>query len=232
MSRAYVASLAAEYSGLWRRRMIDGAWVVAEGAIYDAYDEQRHVVDELPAMRRCWASVDYGTTNPFAALLVGLGTDDRLYVVSEWRHDARAVRRQMTDAQYSHAVSAWLAEQDVEPEWIFVDPSAASFSTQLWTDGFPHVTRARNEVLDGIRSVSVALDSGLLRVHRSCTGLLDELPSYAWDSAAAARGEDRPIKVNDHSCDALRYALHSTVHEWRHLVPAPPVDEEVTGVAS
>ncbi|GAU67674.1 putative phage terminase large subunit [Streptomyces sp. NBRC 110611] len=218
LSEAYVDALRAEYVGLWRRRMIDGAWVVAEGSVYDMWDEQRHVVDSLPAMRRYWAAVDYGTTNPFSALLVGLGDDDRLYVVNEWRHDSRAARRQMTDAQYSRAVREWLAEHGIEPDWIFVDPSAASFSTQLWTDGHPGVTRARNDVLDGIRSVSTALDSGLLRVHSSCTGLLSELPGYAWDPAASDKGEDRPIKRDDHSCDALRYALHSTVHEWRHLL--------------
>jgi PBSX family phage terminase large subunit len=218
LSPAYVAALSAEYTGLWRRRMIDGLWVVAEGAIYDCYDEARHVVDELPAMRRYWLGVDYGTSNPFATALLGLGTDDRLYVVGEWRHDARKARRQMTDAQYSRAVRTWLAEQDVTPEWTFVDPSAASFSTQLWTDGHPGVTRARNDVLDGIRSVSVALDSGLLRIHRSCAALLDELPGYAWSEEAAARGEDRPVKQNDHSVDALRYAVHSAAHEWRHLI--------------
>ncbi|MEV5509039.1 PBSX family phage terminase large subunit [Streptomyces orinoci] len=221
LSPAYVASLAAEYVGLWRRRMIDGAWVVAEGSIFDMFDEQRHVVATLPPMRRHWCAIDYGTTNPFAALLLGEGTDGRLYVCSEWRHDSRAARRQMTDAQYSAAVRRWLAELDVEPEFTFVDPSAASFSTQLWTDGHPGVARARNEVLDGIRSVSTALDSGLLAVHSSCEGLLTEFPGYTWDPTAADRGEDRPIKRDDHSLDALRYALHSTAHEWRHLITTP-----------
>ncbi|MFJ6707017.1 MULTISPECIES: PBSX family phage terminase large subunit [unclassified Streptomyces] len=225
LSPAYVASLAAEYVGLWKRRMIDGAWVVAEGAIYDMWDEGRHVVDELPVIRRHWLGVDYGTANPFSAVLLGLGDDDHLYAVAEWRHDSRAVRRQMTDAQYSAAVRTWLAGLGVEPEWTFIDPSAASFSTQLWNDGHPGVTRARNEVLDGIRSTSTALDSGLLRVHRSCEGLLAELPGYAWDPAAADKGEDRPIKRDDHSADALRYAVHSSAHEWRHLIPAPPIEE-------
>lgn len=221
LSSAYVASLAAEYVGLWRRRMIDGAWCVAEGAIYDMYDADLHVVNTLPAMRRHWLGIDYGTTNAFSAILVGLGADGRLYAVSEWRHDSRATRRQMTDAQYSAAVRRWLSEMDVEPEWTFVDPSAASFSTQLWADGHPAVARAKNDVLDGIRTTSTALDSGLLRVHSSCEGLLSELPGYSWDPAAADRGEDRPIKRDDHSLDALRYGLHSTAHEWRHLIPAP-----------
>ncbi|CAM5608220.1 phage terminase large subunit [Streptomyces spiroverticillatus] len=221
LSPAYVAALAAEYTGLWRRRMILGEWVVAEGAIFDAYDEAQHVVDELPPMRRYWAAIDYGTTNPFAAILLGLGDDDVLYVVSEWRHDSRAAHRQLTDVQYSRAVREWLDELGVEPEWTFVDPSATSYITQLWADGHPGVTRARNDVLDGIRSVSAALGAGLLRIHRSAAGLLDELPSYVWDDAAAAHGEDRPVKAADHSVDALRYAVHSTANEWRGLLPAP-----------
>lgn len=218
LSPAYVAALSAEYTGLWRRRMILGEWVVAEGAIYDMYDEQRHVVDELPPMRRHWLGVDYGTSNPFSAVLLGLGDDDRLYAVGEWRHDSRAAHRQMTDAQYSRAVREWLAEMDVVPEWTFVDPSAASYSTQLWADGHPGVARADNRVLDGIRSVSNLLDADALLIHRSCEGLLAELPSYVWDDTAAARGEDRPVKQTDHSLDALRYAVHSSAHEWRHLL--------------
>ncbi|MEV0410303.1 PBSX family phage terminase large subunit [Streptomyces sp. NPDC050448] len=218
LSEAYVAALAAEFTGLWRRRMILGEWVVAEGAIYDAYDEQQHVVDELPPMRRYWVGIDYGTANPFASLLLGLGDDDRLYVVNEWRHDSRAAHRQMTDAQYSRAVRDWLAELDVVPEWTFIDPSAASYSNQLWADGHPGVTRAVNDVIDGIRSVSNALDAGLLRIHRSCEGLLGELPNYVWSEEAAARGEDKPVKKDDHSVDALRYVIHSTAHEWRPLL--------------
>ncbi|MFD7237024.1 PBSX family phage terminase large subunit [Streptomyces syringium] len=218
LSPEYVAALAAEYTGLWRRRMILGEWCVAEGAVYDVYDEQRHVVDTLPPMRRYWAGVDYGTSNPFSMVLLGLGDDGRLYAVGEWRHDARAERRQMTDAAYSRAVRDWLDEMDVHPEWTFIDPSAASFSTQLWADGFAGVARANNSVSDGIRSVANLLDSGRLLIHRSCAGLITEFPSYVWDDAAAARGEDRPVKASDHSLDALRYAVHSTAHEWRGLL--------------
>ncbi|MFJ1708561.1 PBSX family phage terminase large subunit [Kitasatospora sp. NPDC088346] len=223
LSPDYVASLSAEYVGLWKRRMLDGAWVVAEGSIYDMWDEQQHVVDELPTIVRYWLGIDYGTTNPFSAVLLGLGDDGLLYACAEWRYDSRARRRQMTDAQYSAALQGWLGGLGIEPEWTFLDPSAASMMAQLWEDGHPGVTRARNEVLDGIRSVATAFGADLLRVHRSCAGLLGELPDYVWDAAAAAAGEDRPLKRGDHSCDALRYAVHSTAHEWRHLLPRPEV---------
>ncbi len=61
----YVAWLKATYVGLWYRRFILGDWCFAEGAVYDMFDDTRHVVDILPPMSD-WlcVSVDYGTTNP------------------------------------------------------------------------------------------------------------------------------------------------------------------------
>jgi PBSX family phage terminase large subunit len=235
---AYVASLKLEYTGLFYRRFVLGEWCLAHGSVYDMWDPARHVVDLMPVMRRWLAvGVDYGTINPFSAVLLGLGTDDQLYVASEYRHDSRQAYRQLTDAQYSQGVQAWLkgirapgeGSLGVQPEWIFVDPSAASFMTQLWSDGVSGVAHANNDVLDGIRSVSVALGADLLNVHRSCTGLIEELPGYEWDPKAAERGEDKPVKRGDHSADALRYALHSTAHEWRGLIRLP---EEAYGAAA
>lgn len=227
LAATFVTRLKAQYVGLWYRRFILGEWCLASGAIFDTFDDSRHVVDILPEMRRWMAvGIDYGTINPFVGLLIGHGADDRLYVASEYRHDSRTALRQMTDAQYSSAVQEWLGSYEhkgvkgIRPDWLFVDPSAASFLTQLWADGVPGVAKADNDVHDGIRSVSMALAADRLMVHRSCEGLLGELPSYAWDEKAALLGEDKPLKVNDHSCDALRYGLHSTVNEWRHLVRA------------
>lgn len=221
LSEAYKARTKASYTGLFYKRNVLGLWVMAEGAIYEAYDEATHVVDELPEMRRYWLGMDYGTVNATSVVLLGEGVDGRMYACAEWRHDSRKAQRQMTDAQYSAAIRAWLAELGITPEWSFVDPSAASFITQAYEDGFPNLAKATNDVVDGIRSVANLLAAGLLRIHRSCTGLLDELPGYVWDEKAAERGEDKPMKVNDHSVDALRYAVHSTAHEWRHLLTAP-----------
>ncbi|MEV2203748.1 PBSX family phage terminase large subunit [Streptomyces fradiae] len=229
LSEAYKARQRQAHRGLFYKRNILGLWVMAEGAIYEAYDEAIHVVDTLPEMRRYWLGMDYGTVNATSVILLGEGVDGRLYACAEWRHDSRQAQRQMTDAQYSAAIRAWLADyrppgapdtapRGAVPEWSFVDPSAASFITQAYEDGFPNLARATNDVVDGIRSVASLLAAGLLRIHRSCTGLLDELPGYVWDERAAEKGEDKPVKVNDHSVDALRYVVHSTAHEWRHLL--------------
>lgn len=224
----YVARMKKAFTGLWYRRYILGQWVMSEGAIYEAFDSELHVVDEVPPITR-WLcdAIDYGTVNPFADLLIGLGTDGRLYVVSEYWHDSRTARRQMTDAEYSQARRRWLAGVPhpqtnvvgVRPEWTIVDPSAASFIEQLHRDNTPSVMPADNTVLDGIRTVATLLAADRLRVHRSCTGLIDELPGYSWDDEAAEKGEDKPIKQNDHGCDALRYGVRTTEALWRPHIP-------------
>src|SRR5690606_17299071 len=58
---AYVAALKREYTGLWYKRYIQGLWVQAEGAIYDMFDPDRHVVSTLPTLVQHWVGVDYGT---------------------------------------------------------------------------------------------------------------------------------------------------------------------------
>jgi len=227
LSPDYVASLSAEYTGLWRRRMIDGAWVVAEGAVYDMWDDTRHVVDTLPPMTRLWVGLDYGTVNPLHAVLLGLGSDGRLYACAEYRHDSRATHRQMTDTEYDRALREWLAAQHVDPEWVIVDPSAASFIEQLHSTGGLPVVAADNTVLDGIRTTASLLSTGRLLVHTSCTALIDEMTGYSWDPKAAEAGIDRPLKTADHGPDALRYAIRTTESLWR-----PALTPEVTHAAA
>jgi PBSX family phage terminase large subunit len=221
---AYVESIKAEYGEgtLFYKRFIEGRWIAAEGAVFDMWDEDRHIVDTLPQIYK-WVAlgVDYGTQNPFHATLLGLGQDRRLYVASEWRYDGRHQRRQLTDAEYSQRLRAWLTDVPgigpVRPQFVTVDPSAASFVTQLRRDKLTP-TPANNAVLDGIRTMSTLLVAGKLLVHSSCKGLIAEMPGYAWDDKAAEKGEDKPIKVADHGIDACRYSLFTTRALWqRHL---------------
>lgn len=224
---AYVAAIKREYVGLWYKRFILGEWVLAAGAIFDMFDAARHVVDELPTIVR-WISlgIDYGTRNPFHGVLLGLGADGCLYLTREWRWDSVARRRQLTDVEYSRHLREWLTTVPVPgttltgvmPELHVVDPSAASFRVQLYQDGIS-ARLADNAVIDGIRTLSSLFALDLLKIHSSCTGLLDEIPGYSWSDKAAAEGLDEPVKADDHGIDAARYAVHTTRNLWRYSLP-------------
>jgi len=224
----YVDHLKRSYIGLWYRRFILGEWVAAEGAVYDMLDHDQHLIAPRrvpPIVDWIVTGIDYGTSNPFHAVLIGRGADKRLYVTAEYRYESAKAQRQLTDRAYSEAFRAFLAAapiprtqfRGVNPRYVVVDPSAASFRVQLHEDGVPSWP-ADNDVLDGIRTVSNVLGNDKLRISRACPSLIDELSGYSWDPKAQKIGEDKPIKTADHGPDALRYALHTTRADWARAI--------------
>ncbi|RJO69780.1 PBSX family phage terminase large subunit [Nocardia panacis] len=220
----FVASLKSSYTGVWYLRFVLGKWVVADGAIYESFDEAEHKVPHgnLPQMSRVLAlGIDYGTTNPTAGILLGIGADGRLYAIDEWSPPRG------TDAELSAALAEWLRDTKHEPEWVFVDPAAASFKLQLYRDDTARVADATNEVLDGIRTVAALFSTRQLLISDRCERLLNEIHGYVWDSKQSEKGIDKPVKLDDHFCDALRYAVVSSQFRWfSHLSTPIPAAKE------
>jgi PBSX family phage terminase large subunit len=237
----FIRSLKATYSGVFYKRFILGLWVLADGVIWDSWNEDHHVVGDaqLPDLSRYQVAIDDGTAGTFAAQLGALGADGTLVVVRELRWNAKERQRQLSDAQKSQLLREWLTgceagtwtddgaplpalDGAANPIAIHVDPSATSLIRQLELDGWRGIVgRARNDVRDGLQYVASLLTIRRLVVHESCHGLRKEIPGYVWDPKAAARGEDKPIKANDHHCDALRYLVMGCADWWWHWLEQP-----------
>jgi PBSX family phage terminase large subunit len=212
----YKANIRRSYSGMWYKRMILGMWVLAEGLIYDMVsDAMLYTDDELnKTMRsRCrrYIAVDYGTKNPMVFLDI-LDDGETVWVDREYYWDSRAMQRQKTDAQYADDLVDFIGDE--YPDFIIIDPSAASFKLVCQGKGF-RVKDADNSVNDGIRVTAMLISQGRLKVNRKCTSTLAEFQTYVWDEKAAANGKEQPLKVNDHSMDALRYYCKTMVAKWR-----------------
>lgn len=203
---AYIAALKQEYTGLWYRRFILGEWCLAEGAVYDMWDEKAHVIDTLPLGKvdQYVVAIDYGTNNPCVFLLIGIRGDSAI-VEKEYYYNSSEKGHQLTDVQYAAEMKGFLQGVTLTQPLI-LDPSAASFKVQLRNDGF-QVRDADNSVIDGIRLVSSMLQAGRLKVSRNCPNLIKEFSSYVWDAKRQEKGEDEPVKKFDHALDALRYGL-------------------------
>lgn len=202
------------YSGVFYQRYILGQWVMSEGLIYDMFDHTantyRENIPSLPYSCQRYIACDYGTTNPTVFLDI-YDDGEIIRVDREYRWDSRKERRQKTDQEYADDFMAFMGDN-----WctVLVDPSAASFIVALRQRGV-YVRDADNDVLDGIRRVGVLLKRRSLLVNeRTCMGLIDELGTYMWDDKAALRGEEKPIKQQDHGPDALRYFCNY-LPDWR-----------------
>lgn len=220
------------YSGVFYQRFILGKWVMAQGAIYrDAWDDEailfgsetmEWISQNKAAMRR-FIAIDYGTVNPMAFLDI---YDDgkHLYVVNEYYWDSRAQGHHEKDnSQYAADLMDFInRDTSLKPEAIVIDPSAASFKIELRNRGLrtketiPTVN-ADNSVIEGIRNVSTMMTKKLIHIHRdNCPNTIRELKSYVWDDKALVNsGKEKPLKVNDHTADALRYGIMTMIRPRR-----------------
>lgn len=203
---SYVHSLEAEYAGsVWFDRYVMGKWTLAEGLVYPDYQMCLYEEDfEDPAEEYC-ISLDYGTSNPFAALLWER-RKGVWYASHEFGYSGRSTGVQLTDGQYLDRLKSQLLcfvpEEHQTNIRVIVDPSAASFVALLRQDGVFTVSKADNDVISGIREVNSCIHNGLIKVHRRNKEWLNEAQSYRWDDQSA---EDKVLKEFDHFMDAMRY---------------------------
>jgi PBSX family phage terminase large subunit len=205
---------------VYYQRFILGKWALAEGLIYPSFRDA--IIADLSGIEGspsdCALSIDYGTQNAFAALLwekygkVWICTD-------EYYHSGRDTGIQKTDGEYADDLDAFTKriidkrKKDAEENRTYfrklktiVDPSAASFITELNRRKNYSVIHANNNVSDGIQETHTCMKNGYIKILRSCKNTIAELNGYVWDDKA---GDDRPIKENDHAMDSMRYFVHT-----------------------
>lgn len=201
------------YSGVFFKRYILGLWCMAEGVIYDMFEEAKHVRSakefvHLLINRNRYVSCDYGTQNATVFLLWNKGTDGKWYCIREYYYSGRDNKQQKTDSEYADDLTEWLEGTKIRS--VIVDPSAASFIAELRKRKMK-VIKADNDVLDGIRLTGSLLNTGRLVFSTTCIETRKEMTSYCWDEKAAERGEDKPVKEHDHCMDAMRYFVATII---------------------
>lgn len=213
LTKEYIDSLRRLYSGVFYKRFIESLWVIAEGVVYDFFDENENIIVRCPTAKQHVVGIDYGTGNPTCFGLFGLNpaTKPRIWLEREYYYDSKREAVQKTDVEFSQALKLWLG--GCVPSRIIVDPSAASFKTQLQRDGFFQVEDADNSVIDGIRTQSRMLKSGEYAIHESNKQTIKDYNAYSWDPKAQLQGIDRPIKQHDHTKDRERYVLQTLFGE-------------------
>ena len=203
------------YGGVFYRRYVLGQWVAAEGVVYDMFEESANTYRpcQRPAGLRWMAdrtiAVDYGTANPTRFLDI-YDDGETVWVDAEYSWDSRKEYAQKTDREYADDLIAFMGERSCA---VIVDPSAASFIEELRRRDC-YVIPANNEVLDGIRRTGALLGRRKILISEECPCLIGEMGSYVWDERASQHGDERPVKQNDHSLDALRYYINS-LPDWR-----------------
>lgn len=204
----YKENLKKEYSGMWYKRYILGEWAVAHGLIYDNYDNLNEYEQEFDPPNYYICGIDYGTSNATAAVLCAVAPRKwpQIRVESEYYYDSAKKGRSKSDSELADDIYEFVKYKNMTA--IYVDPSAASLKIELRNRNLP-VVDAKNDLLEGIKTVSKFIAHKNLVIHKGCITLRECLQTYSWDPKAADRGEDAPLKKREHIADALRYACFS-----------------------
>ena len=147
------------------------------------------------------------TSNPSSFGLWGLW-GGVWYRIEEYYYDSRREGAQRTDEEHYAALEELVGDRKVSR--VVADPSAASFLAVIRQHGKFRAEPAKNDVLDGIRSVGVALKRGDIRICRTCPDCIREFSLYRWNSKP---GQDAPVKENDHAMDDVRYFVTTVLQD-------------------
>ena len=191
------------FTGVFYDRNILGEWVQAEGVIYKNFVEE--IVEINPnKINYCDVGVDYGIKSVTAYQMLTYLRDGRCVITDTYRYEGR--ERVKTDRELVKELEKFIGTNRVRN--VYVDPSASSYIAELRRKAYRfRVIEADNKVLPGIKTVLNGFNSQKLIVqkNRNNSPLVDELLTYAWDKGE----DDKPVKEEDHHCDALRYAYYT-----------------------
>ena len=160
--------------------------------------------------------IDWGFRNP-AAIIVVYKVEDNYYVTDEWKQ-AEKINSEILQVAQNMA-------KDHRVFRIYPDPAEPDRLEEARRAHIP-VYEANKDVTGGCSYIRQLIHEGRLFVFNTCKEFIDEASMYHYPEPKddVHKPEDeKPEKVNDHLCDAFRYAVYSYKPVNRKPKASPPL---------
>lgn len=187
------------------------------GMIYDCFDETLHKVPPfaIPADWPRFMGQDYGGVNTAAVYLAQEPKTNRYYLYREYHHGSRTAKEHK---------AAMVAGEPMQPVTFGGAPSEDQWRSEFAQAGLPVRRPPVTEVEVGINRVYGAIARNELFILDTCTGILDEIGSYARELDDMGEPIEKIAdKETYHLLDALRYIGS---HLWTSAAPSKLSDSQ------
>lgn len=209
----YARAMRSQYTGTFAAQELDAEWVSFEGRVYDNFsltDNVTELAEYNPDLPVLWGVDDgyaYGegpgkpSYHPRVFLLGQETAQGGMNIFAAYYQCGRMPEQSIAE------VLSWPYRK---AEVAYIDSSAVELKARVWESDITTVG-ATHKVSEGIKNVRRLIGDGngvrLLKIHPRCSELIRELQLYRYDDASkqADVGEPKPLKVDDHGVDALRY---------------------------
>ena len=174
--------------------------------------------------------VDYGQQNATTFQAAGVNINRRrLEGMDEFYHSGRESGKQKSPSEYAQE---FIKFADVLHEryscsifYAFIDPSAAGLSEEIKRLAAEKreyniiIKPAENDVSIGIQRVQKCLTYRITTVSEKQANLIREIDTYEYDPESIKAGKEKPLKVDDHCCDAWRYLVMGLWSKIKYFLP-------------
>lgn len=207
-------------TGVLGLRLRDGQWIQAEGAVYEEFSDQVHVVDTFDTkyITRYVAGVDWGYTNPGVILVFAVDGDERMTLVHEVYRTKRLIEwwtAKAVELERQYGIEAFYCDP-AEPAYIAQFQQAGVSAVEAVNDIRPGIDAVKQRLAvagDGrprlrfLRSANSDTDPDL-ELAKKPLGVRDEITAYVYPKAADGKPvKEIPVDDNNHGMDAMRYAV-------------------------
>ncbi len=215
LSDKYVRALKASYSGIYYKRYIEGIWCLADGAIYDEFDQDAHVIKpfNIPYTWDFYRSIDFGFSNPFVCLWGAYDKKNKtLYIYDEYyknkdlmeNHAKQIKKRDVMDVDGMNLPIHWTS---TDGDW---DPQNIN-ELKKYGIYIKHAIKDANKLgISRVKSLLKIQEDGKPRlfVFNNCKNLIKEFGLYHWKKSRDSQNlSEEPEKKDDHSMDCLKYLV-------------------------
>ena len=200
LNKEYIESIEASTpSGMFFDRDILGIWVASEGVVYQDFNKDVHYIKEANiGFKKIFCGVDFGWEHYGSIVVVGLGLDDRYYLIKEYAYKHK-------DIEYWISIAKEIIKEYGNVNF-YCDYARPDYVHKLQINGIRAIN-AKKDVLECISTVATLFKTNKLLVLEDNVNIFKtEIYNYVW-----AKGKDEPIKSSDDVLDSLRYAIYSDI---------------------
>ena len=198
LNKEYIESIEASTpTGMFFDRDILGIWVASEGVVYQDFNKDIHYIKEANVgFKKIFCGVDFGWEHYGSMVVIGLGLDDKYYLIKEYAYKHK-------DIEYWISIAKEIIKEYGNINF-YCDYARPDYVHKLQINGIRAIN-AKKDVLEGISTVATLFKTNKLLILEDNVNIFKtEIYNYVW-----AKGKDEPIKSSDDVLDSLRYAIYS-----------------------
>ena len=213
-----------------------GECIGVDDLIYYMFNDNHRHEPESKHYKLIGIGCDYGQQNATTYQAAGININKhRLEGLDEFYHSGRDSGKQKSPSDYAKEL---INMTDVLHEkyscsafYVFIDPSAKGLAEEIkrlamQTRQYGIIIKdAENDVAVGIQRVQKCMTYQIMTVSENQENLVREFGTYEYDPKSIESGKEKPLKIDDHCCDAWRYLTMGLWDKIKYFLPAGERDE-------